>query len=68
MVIFHHMTWLPVDLPNISAIIDCFETWLVPIERSFQELSVAVETVRIVKELMEICKGALRGILEHARH
>ena len=46
--------WLPVDLPNISANTDRFETWLVSIERSFQGLSVAVKTVRIVKELVEI--------------
>jgi len=46
--------WLPVDLPNISAIIDHLETRLVPIERSFQGLSVAIETVRIDEELMEI--------------
>ena len=46
--------WLPVDLPNISAIIDRLETWLVQIERSFQGLSVAIETVRIDGELMEI--------------
>ena len=46
--------WLPVDLPNISAIIDCLKTLLVPIERSFQGLSVAIETVRIDEELMEI--------------
>ena len=46
--------WLPVDLPNISAITDRLETWLVPIERSFQGLSVAIETVRIDGELMEI--------------
>jgi len=46
--------WLPVDLPNISAIIDCLETYLVSIERSFQGLSVAIETVRIDEELMEI--------------
>jgi len=46
--------WLPVDLPNILANIDCLETWLALIERSFQGLSVAIETVRIVEELMEI--------------
>ena len=46
--------WLPVDLPNISAIIDRLETWLVSIERSFQGLSVAIETVRIDEELMKI--------------
>ena len=46
--------WLPVDLPNISAIIDRLETQLVLIERSFQGLSVAIETVRIDEELMEI--------------
>ena len=46
--------WLPVDLPNISAIIDRLETWLVSIERSFQGLSVAIKTVRIDEELMEI--------------
>jgi len=46
--------WLPVDLPNILAIIDGLKTWLVPIERSFQGLSVAIETVRIYGELMEI--------------
>ena len=46
--------WLPVDLPNISAIIDCLETLLVPIERYFQGLSIAIETVRIDGELMEI--------------
>ena len=46
--------WLPVDLPNISAITDRLETWLVPIERFFQGLSVAIETVRIDGELMEI--------------
>ena len=46
--------WLPVDPPNISAIIDCLKTLLVSIERSFQGLSVAIETVRINEELMEI--------------
>ena len=46
--------WLSVDLPNISAIIDRLKTWLVPIERSFQGLSVAIKTVRIDGELMEI--------------
>ena len=46
--------WLPVVLPNILAIIDCLETWLVSIERSFQGLSIAIETVRINEELMEI--------------
>ena len=46
--------WLPVDLPNISTNTDCFEVWLVLIERSFQELSVAIETVRIIEELVEI--------------
>ena len=46
--------WLPVDLPNISANTDCFETWLVSIKRSFQGLSVAIETVKIVEGLMEI--------------
>ena len=46
--------WLPVDLPNISANTDRFEVRLVPIERSFQGLSVAIETVGIVEELVEI--------------
>jgi len=46
--------WLLVDLPNISANTDHFEAWLVPIERSFQGLSVAIETVGIVEELVEI--------------
>ena len=46
--------WLPVDLPNISAIIDCLKTWLVSIERSFRGLSIAIETMRIDEELMEI--------------
>jgi len=46
--------WLLVDLPNISTNTDCFKTLLVLIERFFQGLSVAVKTVRIVKELMEI--------------
>jgi len=46
--------WLPVDLPNISSNTDYFEMWLVSIERSFQGLSVAIETVRIIEELMEI--------------
>ena len=46
--------WLPVDLPNILANTDCFETWLVLIKRSFQGLSVAIKTVRIVEELVEI--------------
>ena len=46
--------WLLVDLPNILAVTDRLETWLVPIERSFQGLSVAIETVRIDGELMEI--------------
>ena len=46
--------WLPVDLPNISANTDRFEAWLVPIERSFQGLPVAIETVGIVEELVEI--------------
>jgi len=45
---------LPVDLPNILANTDCFEAWLVSIERFFQGLSVAVETVRIIEELVEI--------------
>ena len=59
--------WLPVDLPNISAIIDRLETWLVPIERSFQGLSVAIETMRIDEELMEIwpnevCDRAAEGV------
>jgi len=45
--------WLSVDLPNISAIIDCLETWLVPIERSFQGLSVAIKTVRIDGDIAE---------------
>jgi len=46
--------WLLVDLPNISANTDCFEAWLVPIKKSFQGLFVAIETVRIDEELMEI--------------
>jgi len=46
--------WLPVDLPNISANTDHFEAWLVSIERSFQGLSIAIKTVRIVEELVEI--------------
>jgi len=46
--------WLPVDLPNILANTDRFETLLVSIERSLQGLSVAIETVRIFEELMEI--------------
>jgi len=46
--------WLPVDLPNILANIDCLEMWLTSIERSFQGLSVAIKTVRIDEELMEI--------------
>ena len=45
--------WLPVDLPNISAIIDRLETRLVLIERSFQGLSVAIETVRIDGDMAE---------------
>jgi len=46
--------WLPVDLPNISANTDRLEMWLVLIERSFQGLFVAIETVKIDEELMEI--------------
>ena len=46
--------WLPVDLPNILVTIDCFETWLVLIERSFQGLLGAIETMGIIKDLMEI--------------
>jgi len=46
--------WLPVDLPNISANTDYFKAWLVSIKRPFQGLSVAIETVRIVKELVKI--------------
>ena len=46
--------WLPVDLPNILAIIDCLETWLVLIESSFQGLSGAIEIMWIVEDLMEI--------------
>ena len=45
--------WLLVDLPNISAIIDRLKMWLVPIERSFQGLSVAIETVRIDGDMAE---------------
>jgi len=55
--------WLPVDLPNISAIIDRLETLLVPIERSFQGLSVAIETVRIDGELMEIWPNEVCDII-----
>ena len=36
------------------ATIDRFETWLVLIKRSFQGLSGAINTVGIVKELIEI--------------
>jgi len=46
--------WLPVDLPNILANTDCFEVLLVLIERSFQGLSIAIETMRIIEGLMEI--------------
>jgi len=46
--------WLPVDLPDILANIDRFKALLVSIERSFQGLSVAIETMRIVEELVEI--------------
>jgi len=46
--------WLLVDLPNISVNTDHFEALLVLIERSFQGLSIAIETVRIVEELVEI--------------
>jgi len=55
--------WLPVDLPNILAITDCFKTWLVSIERSFQGLPVAIKTVGIVKELMEIWLNEVCDIL-----
>ena len=55
--------WLPVDLPNISAIIDRFKMWLVLIERSFQGLSGAVKTMGIVKELMEIWLNEVCDIL-----
>ena len=46
--------WLSTDLPDISADIDHLETWLVSIERSFQGLSRAVETVEIVEELVKV--------------
>ena len=46
--------WLLVDLPNISANTDRFKTGLVSIKRSFQGLLGAIETMRIVEELMEI--------------
>ena len=46
--------WLPVDLPNILANTDHFKAWLVSIKRSFQGLSIAIETVRIAEELVEI--------------
>jgi len=42
--------WLPDSLTNI----DCLETWLTLIERSFQGLFVAIKTVKIVEELVEI--------------
>ena len=48
------LTWLPTDLPNISANDDCLKMWLVLIKRSFQGLSGAIETVGIVEELVEI--------------
>ena len=46
--------WLPVNLLNISANINHLETWLTSIKRSFWGLFVAFETVRIIKELIEI--------------
>ena len=46
--------WLLVDLPNILAITDCFEMWLVSIKRSFQGLLGAIKTMGIIEELMEI--------------
>ena len=45
---------LPVDLPNILAIIDCLKTWLGLIKRSFQGLSIVVKTMGVDEELMEI--------------
>ena len=39
---------------NILVDIDCLKTWLALIRRSFWELSIVFETMRIVKELMEI--------------
>jgi len=45
---------LSTDLPDISADIDCLETWLISIQRSFKGLSRAIETVEIIKELVEI--------------
>ena len=55
--------WLPVDLPNISANTDHFEAWLLSIERSFQGLSVTIETMRIVEELVEIWPNEVCDIL-----
>jgi len=55
--------WLLVDLSNISANTDRFEAWLLSIERSFQGLSIAIETVRIVKELVEIWLNEVCDIL-----
>ena len=43
--------WL---LADISANIDCLQMLLALIKRSFQGLSVAIETMRIIEELMEI--------------
>ena len=45
---------LSTNLPDISADIDCLETWLISIQRSFKGLSRAIETVKIIKELVEI--------------
>jgi len=42
--------WLFTDLANI----DCLEMWLVLIKRSFQELSGAIKTVKIINELVKI--------------
>jgi len=46
--------WLPIDLPDILANTNCLKTWLVLIERFFWGLSIAIKTVRIIKESMEI--------------
>ena len=39
---------------NILVDIDCLKTWLALIRRSFWELSIAIKTMRIIKELMKI--------------
>ena len=59
----HDICWA--GLLNSSANIDCLETWPVLIERSFQGLSIAIETVRIDRELMEIWPNEVCDIIQH---